>query len=544
MDSFPLEIYDAIFEHLHLVDVVRLRSVCRRFKNAVKEYRIRELYYTKYRGSKDEDFQNGFIFRSRNTNKILACNSKMRKRTEEDHLPEEGLVYNRHRTYFWFSVARVFLRSGLFNVQFLKSLVCYFSVKSVGAEDINNLIRLERLEIVFSNCGNLNFKLCLPSLEVLILRDISLDFHTIEIEAPKCKGFHFGDRFTFKFKNPNSVQYLSMEIYNEKAHVFRNVEHLQMFAPARSIDKHFYEAFPLLKTLRMRSCRSLARDSMESPKQILRVRNWIGRRHVRLFFSGIPLIISNELDGHVEHFQKHLLLSPFFHHNKELYPALMDNYDRLEDSLNFVTDIDLSQKILKLFERNPQRFARIFDNIIVISSEIKIDRPEFFFSFLENCKELQYLMIINSGLDQKSFDQLVNFRSLKYLIIEEKKKIDFSFTNRLPELTDLKTNFEVDLNDEVQLKQLPRSYFNNHFSILMWTGGIYLSITKYTDEYVLEKCKFRHLIHELRNPMERFNNFEDLAKRVDEIRNGGLMQSAKELVHACRLHIKHVNDYY
>ena len=64
----------------------------------------------------------------------------------------------------------------------------------------------------------------------------------------------------------------------------------------------------------------------------------------------------------------------------------MDNYNRLEDGFNFVTNIDLTQKILKLFERNSQRFGRIFDKILAVSSEIKIDRPELFFSFLENYK--------------------------------------------------------------------------------------------------------------------------------------------------------------
>ena len=44
IDNFQLEIYDTIFKHLRLTDIVRLRAVCKKLRSFVKLYEIKEIH--------------------------------------------------------------------------------------------------------------------------------------------------------------------------------------------------------------------------------------------------------------------------------------------------------------------------------------------------------------------------------------------------------------------------------------------------------------------------------------------------------------------
>lgn len=86
MDDLPLEIYEAIFYQLCLVDIVRLRAVCKKFQSVVKEYRIRELQigHFGYCGYKEGTYQNGFIFRPGNTKRVVLGEVLKFKRSFEN----------------------------------------------------------------------------------------------------------------------------------------------------------------------------------------------------------------------------------------------------------------------------------------------------------------------------------------------------------------------------------------------------------------------------------------------------------------------------
>ena len=43
MESLPVELYEAIFDHLHLIDLARLKQVCKKLRSIVQDYRIKEL---------------------------------------------------------------------------------------------------------------------------------------------------------------------------------------------------------------------------------------------------------------------------------------------------------------------------------------------------------------------------------------------------------------------------------------------------------------------------------------------------------------------
>lgn len=132
---------------------------------------------------------------------------------------------------------------------------------------------------------------------------------------------------------------------------------------------------------------------------------------------------------------------------------LFDNYDRLEEGLNFVRSIEFSERADTLLQADAGRFLRIFNNFNQISSAIRIERPELFLRLLTNCDCLQYLSIQNSGLPQQWFEQLANIQTLSDLRIVEKRKIHLSFTFKLPVLRSLITNHYVDLKAEIRLDE-------------------------------------------------------------------------------------------
>lgn len=543
MDELPLEIYEAIFDYLHLVDIARLRAVCKKFQSVVKEYRIRELqigHFGDY-GYKEGTIRNGLLSMPRNVKRTVLGEVLKFKRQFENLLDDQvGYTFERsfydqlyefkkardHRKYL---VTRIFLTSGLFNVRFLRSLICDLSRNAVGARDLNadclnQFTKLKRLEIFVHRSyfgeKHLNIKWCLPELEVLILRNCWNV--TIEIDAPKCQGFHYnGSKLsTFKFSTPESVKYLSLGRYDERAHVFKNIEHLEIFFPARLIDESFYSAFPLLKTFRVKFCRSL-----QTPKQIFQTKNRNEEKDVKLLFHGIHLITGRELDGSEDFFEDifedhggnydtdyYDNLEKFEYDSGQYrFPVLIENYDRLEEGLNFVRHLVFSERVAELFELNPRKFQRIFDNIGIVSSYIKIEKPELFFSLLSYYSELQYLTIKNSGLGQQWFDRLVVFKGLRRLTVVEERKINFSFINELPNIRDLNTNHDLDLNDEVQLDEWERK--EPYFTIKMKTGRFSIFINHRKEKYLLKFIE----------PPENEKKFycsESLIRHVDRLRDG------------------------
>ena len=526
MDELPFEIYEAIFEHLHLKEITRLRAVCKKLRIAVKAYRIEKLHIDAYSSKESQSGQNGFIFRPRNLKDILpGVVIKYTRPGTSGPLPEQCFVHSECKKYYTFSVTKIFLKSELFNVQFLKSLTCRFSANHATAEDINKLTKLERLEIFFIGWyKEETINLCLPNVEVLIL---NCDWQkTIEIEAPRCKGFYFGGTkgTLYKFNNPNSVQYLALKAYDERAHVFQNVEHLQLFSQNSFIGQTFYSAFPLLKTLRIFYCKSL-----KTLKQVVEFKNQVETRDVKLFFHGIPLLTGRELDGYKDNCFEYLFGQ--LYRNKTRFPVLIDHYDQLEEGLNFVTEAEFSE-VGELFEWNPRKFLAIFDNIRNFSSHDKIDKPELFFDLLASYEELEYLMIIDSGLDQEWFDRLASFKALANLTVKETKKIDFSFTTKLPKFNTLKTNHDVRLIEEIRLDELDKR--TSQFWVTLKTGGLYVNINKLITGYYFSKfenfCLEQDELSEscrLLISGENFDRFESLVKWVDLVRRGGFAKKRK-----------------
>lgn len=472
MDDLPLELYGAIFDHLHLTDLARLRRVSKKFRFLVQEYRIVELLccVPVIAIDNQKEYQNSIIIKRKNKKNFV-------------HYVISRYPYVGGKE---FHTAPIFLKSGQFNVQFLKSLsfVYTFEDGAVRFTDINKLVKLERLEIAFSRAGpsSGDDKLCLPNLRTFLLLRTFHDFD-LEVDAPRCEGFHFENHpndyaienwprqiIRLKFKHPDSVKYLSLYRYHKRSHVFRNVEYLQISSTSlkRSggicspglIDEELFVAFPRLKTLKIMNY-----GSLEGLKRLFRRKNLLGGRNCEMFFHGIRLVDGKELEvfeesdleekGFHNYMDPHLLAYPHFS-TPAHFSAQLHNYDKLEEGLNFVTKIeDLTVRDLemvgKFFEADSQRFLRIFDSVTTVSSGIQIERPDLFVRFLTSLRLIE-LKILNSGMPQEYFVRL-GIKTLKRLEVEEEKKINLSFTNNIPELRMLETNHVVTIEKEVKLNE-------------------------------------------------------------------------------------------
>ena len=539
LDDLPLVVYEVLFDHLHLIDLARLKRVCKKLHYLVQKYRIKELIIHTNDNCLDilthfDDgrYQNSCIIKPRKLERMLPFRIRTR--------PTESSLFHPHRflpadpTVRHFSTYTIFLRSAQYNVRSLKSLTCCFTQwdrsNNLTFDEINKLSLLERLEIYFekdSKSFSRNGELSLPNLKTLVLNS-KADYHfTIQVEAPRCKGFHlcsagdqpendYNERLRVQFSDPSLVKYLSLRCYHESSHVFKNIEFLQTVGGANLMDSRFFATFPLLKTLKI-----LEHNSLEGLKQLFRL---CKHHNVELVFHGIHLVDDNQLDA----FEGTDLQTAFRYWetpgSDQIFNRLIDNYDRLDEDLNFIPRIGLTQRIARLLEADAERFLGKFHNLCQIISTIKIENSKLFFRLLSSQRNLLYLWILNSGLPQQWFDQLANIPTLNKLHIEEKKNIKLSFASKLPILRYLTTNHHVDLREDLKLDELEKNWRAASLYIRVKKGKNSLNINKYLKEGVYDGNRYKYILCKgtklNEKPMrEFFLNLEDLVRRNEEIRN-------------------------
>lgn len=180
MENLPLEIYECIFEHLHLIDLARLRRVCKKIRIIVQEYRIRELFISHsdayFAKTDDGIYQNSMIIQPRNFKRTLPCDILRSSPDDYNSLFNlSSICQTKSSSFQRFALSTIFLRRSYFNVQFLRSLSFFYSDRGgayLRLEEVNRLVQLERLQMGFANQKVFNpnhLKLSLPNLKILLL---------------------------------------------------------------------------------------------------------------------------------------------------------------------------------------------------------------------------------------------------------------------------------------------------------------------------------------------------------------------------------------
>lgn len=516
-----MELYDAILDHLHLIDLGRLRRVCKRLRCIVQAYRIQELALVfadlavdTFTNADPGVYQNSSIHRPKNLNRTMPYRIQISSSKNSLFDPFHFYSLSLDSTVK-LSVFDLFLRSSQFNVQCLKSLAFTHSQMSryLDLEFVNQFEQLERLEMGFYKIWHqFTLKLSLLNLKTLLLNlgEDSVDF-TLRFEAPQCQAFHLRNGFLLEsdslrvsFGNPHSVKQLSLHDYHRSSHIFKSIEFLQLVSGAHLIDEQTFDAFPSLNTLKI-----IQHNSLEGLRQLF---ERCKHRNVKLVFHGIHLVNGHELNAFQESDFEHERLS-YAPNYGNLY-GLLANYEKLEEGLNFLEELEFSDRAARLLKADADRFVRIFNNLNQISSQIKIERPDLFLRLLTSSGRLQHLSIRNSGMAQQSFDQLANIRMLDKLHIEEKTKVDLSFTARMPILQSVTINHDVDLREEIRLHE---------------RAGLYIYVKKYQIDVDLLKFRWgpsRYVLvvnrkgarHDAWMNREPQQSFEDLVRRYEQVR--------------------------
>ena len=557
LDCLPLVVYDIIFDHLHLINLARLKRVCKRLRGLVLDYRVRELlvssseysynFLDPFNYSDPGEFQNSCIVQPSNCKRMLPFRIRTHPTGNSMFDPQ---TYSISSTVHHFSAYTILLRCPQFNVRFLKSLTyCYTHWDQwnyLTFDEVNQLVQLERLEIEFRTFPNHfpnHATLSLPNLKTLLLNSFEDYNFTMQVEAPRCESFHLScehepfhtqnnQAIQIYFTQPHSVKHLSLGHYHESSHLFRNLEFLQIVGRAQLIGRRTFSAFPRLKTLKI-----IEHDSLDGFRQLWRL---CQQRNVKLVVHGIRLLNGRELDFFIDDRESQDPVRIWGMRSDRydlVFNRLVDNYDKLEDDLNFVRKLVFSQRIAGLLQADADRFLRKFHNLYQVSSRMQIERPKLFFRLLSSQRNLGKLSILYSGMHQEHFDQLANVKTLYELQIEEGTKVNLSFATKLPVLSHLTTNHHVDLLKELRFDEI----MNRKVKLLtvrVKRGENLLEIIKHFDgptprrnyTYVLAKSDpgettiyhfpaYQDGIWPIWPNNECFKSVDGLVRRYEEIRN-------------------------
>lgn len=186
----------------------------------------------------------------------------------------------------------------------------------------------------------------------------------------------------------------------------------------------------------------------------------------------------------------------------DIFRHYMDNYDEIEDDLDWITRINYSRLINY---KIPSDFFEKFYNIQEIRTTASIVDQKAFSEFTSNCVNLNILELINSNLNQNFYNQLPNICSISHLKINEDKifKMDFKFILKMSNLINFETNQELVLDDHFDLDN------SNLFILKFKINKSWFKMHKNDDESGSYYCNYN-------DPDERINENHEMT--LDQVR--------------------------
>ena len=187
MNCLPIEICYHIFQYLHLNDLRILRLTCKRFKEMLYGFTIKELNINYPNALK----LSNSIFINQPANPLNLIN-------------QANLVFSK------------IITSSLFNFKLKRLRIAYFyKCFLFNLADLNEFHQVEQLEISSANLGVGDFKLSLANLKVFRIIVCYNFSNQIQIDTPNLSvlGLDFQNNFTncynnIQFLHPLSIQYL------------------------------------------------------------------------------------------------------------------------------------------------------------------------------------------------------------------------------------------------------------------------------------------------------------------------------------------------
>ena len=450
--DLPIELYQLILDFLSVPDLLALRLANKFFFEVVKEFRVKELC-----------FQKGYAYLPKNY-------GQRGQYTFKSHTAINYLDGDRPMNLISSKNLHL-LKKPFFNIKRLKKLEICLNPQNqscgIGDAHINFLIHLEELRIVLRNLWDLEdftWRLVLPKLKVFeLVKSSFLNCGRINVDAPllhSLKMMRFEKESAVNLDHPSSVKSLhSLWIY-PKLGPFENLEEWTIYLYDNHIDFKTLErknqldfifgsdfrangefsAFKKLRTLRVMGGFASALDLNQF---YTLVRNQLISKgnHFQFIFNGLRLTGGQEF-GDLDLRKLRLRIGNDLHTEKQnqLNESIMQNFEKTEDNLRFITSIEIGQNFGSWFEKENEPSIPIdlllsrFTSLRKIEVTSEIECPNRFAQFVAGCKNLGELHLEDSQLPQQFFDQLPSISSLYDLEIDDlpdREPLNFRFVSRM-----------------------------------------------------------------------------------------------------------------
>ena len=414
MIDLPIELWHLIFDHLELTDLSSCARVGKQFYFNVKEYRIRELAFTR---------------------RIYQWFG---------YAP----AYHKHQVDF--TDASILERSS-FNFEYLRSLK--IGKSAIDLNDINRLTSLEKLDIDLKNYDGESRTLSLANLKALYVYPPDyLPF--LEFYTPRLTELRTWSLSKLEFAHPESIRCIHTFYHNGKLSAFPNLEYLT-FTDGWHILGYLYQPIPdefsLAALRKLKEIEFYYYDhsyedrSMSNLKEIVQNILNLKRTDLKVFWKQVQITDSNLLTKYEQMDVDRI---------GNLIVFQLQHYEKLKSKVDLFSCIGFNEGMNKLkkagFNLRSEEFTSklftkySFTQIIVTGP---VDEPELLMQLIRRSSRLHYLEFSASGLDQSFFDQMaeiirLNGIPLEYLYFDNSSgdELNYEFVCKLLDLQ----NFETD----------------------------------------------------------------------------------------------------
>ena len=426
MNRLLIELYPLIFQYLDIHQLFSCKLVNKKFNQAVRDFKVKELSFSTYRGC--------WSFNSRPiSNQAYLDASKIS-----------------------------ILKNPIDNFSHLRCLLLPANNVDIHLNDINKFSRLELLLIdLYRYEDDVHKTIALPKLKVLHIypsksTEIELDtpmLHSLRCHCSKIDMMNYVRyQAKLKFKYPQELKRLIMETpvplfeHFEDLSIFTNLSLLQTDC-STGYDQTI-ASLPGLKEIRLQKDWFIGHN-LDDLKDLLKQRLVQRRLELKIYLMGI-LLDHDVVDQ--------------FTQEKDRLTLKVRHYEKLAKNLA-VTSIDYN-RLIELIRakfstpRLPGDFTEKFSKIQEITVTAKIENESGLIELIKNCQCLNELQLKNSNLGQNFYEQLPSVCSINYLTILEDGNagLNFDFIGRMYFLRKFTTDQELSLSTITKLRPLPYFY--------------------------------------------------------------------------------------
>ena len=430
-----IELWPSIFDHLELIDLFSCALVSKEFYLAVKEYRVKELAFT--------------------------------RRTKTRWFHSDLSIYQHQIDY---SMAFLLKRSS-FNFDFLKRLKIG-RLSWIDLNVINKFKQLEELDIDLKNYEyRENKTLSLANLKVLFVF-ISGRIPFLELDTPRLAKVCTFSLKRLDFFHPESIRCIHTFFHNRKLSAFRNLEFLRFTnyytrLDLASCDPLTFKEFSLSNVKRLKEIdfyftynftkTQFQVESLHNFRRIIEKILDLKRPNLKVFWRSVQITNTDLLAEYSGKCVAKLAVFQFKH------------LDKLKDRVHFFWAYDFNVSTEKLqkagFDPRSEEFiakffARYSLRKLIVSKHV--NDPKLLLEFIARSVCLFSMDFSDSGLDQTFFDRMAEIIHSKRMPLQSLRfketsnnSLNFDFVIRLLDLELFTTDQQLTADTISKLLGLP-----------------------------------------------------------------------------------------